>query len=182
MKVKVPGVSESTGVKAIDFTLPASKTGELYAFEIGTVTSKISENSPCLVNTFNMVVIDGPEDEKTGRTTQGRKFIHRINVLLPEHDKYDPANTRNADELADICKAAGVDHSGGGYDTEDFVGKKVKAALGVKVGKDQDDNPRPENTIKQVKDEDGSIHLWLADDGKPAKKSSAKASTASRRR
>lgn len=181
MKVKVPGLNDSTGVKAMDFTLPATKAGEMYTFEIGSVTSKISDNSPCLVNTFPMVVIDGPDDEKTGKSTQGRKFIHRINVLLPEHDKYDPSNTRNADELADLCKAAGVEYDKDGYDPEEFAGKTVKASLGIKMGKDQDGEPRPENSIRQVKDDEGHIHLWLTDDGKPTKKTAAKKSASGRR-
>jgi hypothetical protein len=182
MKTKVPGLNDSTGVKPMDFTLPASKPGELYTFEIGSVTSKISDKSPCLVNTFPMVVIDGPDDEKTGKSTQGRKFIHRINVLLPEHDSYDASNTRNADELADLCMAAGVDYDYEGFDPEDFAGKTVKASLGIKQGKDQDGEPRPENSIRQVKDDEGHIHLWLSDDGKSSKKPPAKKSSASGRR
>jgi hypothetical protein len=183
MKTKVPGLGDSTGVKPIDFTLPPTKAGELYTFEIGSVTSKLSVNSPCLVNTFSMVVIDGPDDPKSGKTTQGRKFTHRINVLLPEHDKYDPTNTRNADELADLCTAAGVDFDNDGYDPEDFAGKNVKAALGVKMGKDQDGAERPENVIRQVKDNEGHVHLWLSDDGKPStKKGGPKASASAGRR
>ena len=180
MKVKVPGLAESTGVKAVDFTLPASKPGEMYVFEIGLPTSKMSERSPCLVNNFPMVVIDGPEDEKTGKSTQGRKFFYRVNILLPEHDSFNPANTRSADELADLCNAADVDFDEEGFDPEDFVGKKVKAALGIRNGKDQ-----VENTIKQTKDEDGTIHLWHTDDGKPTKRSAAAKSpraTAGKRR
>jgi hypothetical protein len=185
MKIKVPGLAESTGVKAVDFTLPASKPGEMYVFEIGLPTSKMSERSPCLVNNFPMVVIDGPEDEKTGKSTQGRKFFYRVNILLPEYDSFNPANTRSADELADLCKAADVDFDEEGFDPEDFVGKKVKAALGIRNGKDQDGNERPENTIKQTKDEDGTIHLWLSDDGKAVKRSAsspAKKPSASKRR
>ena len=104
---------------------------------------------------------------------------------MPEHDSYNPANTRSADELADLCKAADVDFDEDGFDPEDFVGKKVKAALGIRNGKDQDGNERPENTIKQTKDEDGTIHLWLSDDGKPTKRSAAAKSpraTAGKRR
>ena len=183
MKVKVPGLADSTGVKPMDFTLPASKQGELYTFEIGEVTSKLSERSPCIVNTFPMVVIDGPIDEKTKKTTQGRKYTHRINVLLPEHDSYDPANTRNADELADICKAAGVHYDASGYDPEDFAGKRVKTSLGLRKGKDQDGNERMENSVRQVKDDDGVTHLWLPDDGKPASRGPKKGTaTAGRRR
>jgi hypothetical protein len=61
----------------------------------------------------------------------------------------------------------------------------VKAALGIRNGKDQDGNERPENTIKQTKDEDGTIHLWLSDDGKAVKRSAsspAKKPSASKRR
>lgn len=181
MKVKVPGAEASTGVKAIDFSLPACKKDENYVFEIGTVEVKDSANSPCTIHTFPMVVIDGPDDPKTGRTTQGKKFIHRIIQLLPEHEKYDEANTRSADEIADLCKAAGVELAGGGYETEDFAGRKVKARLGVRMGKDQDGNPRPENIVNQQKDEDGAVHLWLPDDGKPSGARKPKA-TASRRR
>ena len=179
MKVKVPGAESSTGVKAIDWTLPKGD----YVFEIGQPEVKISENSPCQIHAFPMVVIDGPDDEKTGKTTQGRKYTHRIIQLLPEHDKYDPNNSRAADEIADLCKAAEVEIDKEGYDPDEFAGKKVKAKLGVRTGKDQDGNPRPENTIQQQKDKDGSIHLWLADDGRPttSRKPSPKA-TAGRRR
>jgi hypothetical protein len=174
MKTKVPGLGSSTGVKPLDFSLPACKTGEMYTFEIGGVTSKISQNSPCIVNTFPMVVLDGPDDAQ-GKTTQGRKFTYRINVLLPEHDKYDPSNTRNADELADMCAAAGVAVDGDGYDPEEFAGKVVKASLGVKTGKDQDGQDRPENVVRQVKDDEGHVHLWLSDDGKPSASKNGKA-------
>ena len=182
MKVKVPGAESSTGVKAMDFSLPKGD----YVFEIGTPEIKESANSPCVIHAFPMVVIDGPDDEKTGKSTQGRKYTHRIIQLLPEHDSYNPSNTRSADEIADLCAAAGVDVDEDGYETEDFAGKKVKARLGVRNGKDANGDPRPENVINQQKDEDGSIHLWLADDGVPQKKgpkSSPKASsTAGKRR
>jgi len=170
MKYKVPGAESSTGVKPVDFTLPANKKGENYTFEIGSVEVKESAKSPCLIHSFSMVVIDGPEDEKTGRSTQGRKFTRRIIQLLPEHDSYRADDTRAADEIADLCKAAGVEIDEDGYETEDFAGCKVKARLGIRMGKGEDGEPRPENTIQQQKDEDGSIHLWLADDGKPSSK------------
>ena len=182
MKVKVPGAESSTGVKAVDFTLPATKPGELYTFEMGAAEVKTSDNSPCVIHAFPMVVIDGPDDEKTGRTTQGRKFTRRVIQLLPEHEKYNPADTRAADEIADICAAADVEYTPQGYETEDFAGKKVKAALGLRKGKDAQGNDQMENTVKTVKDEDGTLHMWLSDDGKPMKKTSPKASTASRRR
>ena len=145
---------------------------------------KESDNSPCVVHTFPMVVIGGPDDEKTGRSTQGRKFTHRVIQLLPEHDSYRESDTRAADEIADLCKAAGVDYDADeGYETEDFAGAKVKASLTIRMGKGEDGEPRPENNVKTVKDEDGTLHLWLADDGRPSKasKASPKAATARRR-
>ena len=178
MKVKVPGAESSTGVKALDFTLPPGD----YVFEVGAVEIKESAKSPCFIHNFPMVVIDGPEDEKTGKTTQGRKYTHRIIQLSPEHDSYNPSNTRSADEIADICAAAGVDIDEEGYETEDFAGKKIKARLAVRMGKDENGEPRPENTVRQQKDDEGHIHLWLADDGIPQKKSAQKSSSSGRRR
>jgi hypothetical protein len=129
------------------------------------------------------VVIDGPDDEKTGRTTQGRKFFHQITQLLPEHDSYKETDTRAADEIADLCAAAGVELDDEGYETEDFAGTKVRARLSIRMGKDQNGDPRPENSIAQQKDEDGHVHLWLPDDNVPAKKAPAKkASTSPKRR
>lgn len=171
MKAKVPGGHDSTGVKAMDFTLPAGD----YAFEIGKAEIKESEKSPCNGHIFEMVVVDGPDDPKTGKTTQGRKFIRRIYVLEPEHPSYDPSNTQNTDEIADLCAAAGVviddDDS---YETDDFGGQVVRARLGIKQGKGEDGSPRPENTIRQQKTEDGVVHLWLPDDGKPVASKSPK--------
>ncbi len=178
MKVKVPGAHSSTGVKPIDFTLPATKTGEFYVLEIGEAKAKESENSPCLIHEFPMVVLDGPDDEKTGKTTQGRKYTHRIIQLLPEHEKYDENNTRAADELADLCAAADVDiDSDDAYDPEEFAGKRVKCAMGIRKGKDAEGNERPENVIRQTKDDEGHVHLWLPDDGKPTRKSPARSGT-----
>lgn len=171
MKAKVPGASSSTGVKAQDFSLPKGD----YVFEIGKVEIKESEKSPCMGHIFEMLVIDGPDDEKTGKSTQGRKFIRRIYVLEPEHPSYNPTDTRNADEIADLCAAAGVamddDDS---YETDDFGGQKVRAKLGVRMGKDESGDPKPENTVMTQKDEDGTIHLWLADDGAALPKPKAK--------
>ena len=178
MKVKVPGAESSTGVKAVDFSLPKGD----YVFEMGAAEIKKSDKSPCVIHAFPMVVIDGPDDENTGRTTQGRKFIRRVIQLLPEHDSYREGDTRAADEIADLCRAADVEYGSQGYETEDFAGKKVKARLGVRMGKGEDGEPRPENTVTTQKDEDGTLHMWLSDDGKPMKKTSPKASTASRRR
>jgi hypothetical protein len=183
MKVKVPGAEASTGVKAIDWSLPKGD----YVFEIGMPEVKESANSPCMIHAFPMVVIDGPDDDKTGKTTQGRKYTHRIIVLMPEHEKYDPNNTRSADEIADLCAAADVEIDRDGYEPEEFAGRKVKAKLGVRQGKDQDGNARPENVVNQQKDEDGTVHLWLSDDGKPMSnrngksKSPAKATAGKRR-
>jgi hypothetical protein len=174
MKAKVPGASSSTGVKAQDFTLPKGD----YVFEIGSAKMAESEKSPCMGHIFEMVVIDGPDDEKTGKTTQGRKFIRRIYVLEPEHPSYKENDTRNADEIADLCAAADVEiDSDDSYETEDFAGQKVKAKLGVRMGKDENGDPKPENTVMTQKAEDGTVHLWLPDDGAVAKtKASAKAS------
>jgi hypothetical protein len=179
MKVKVPGAESSTGVKAIDFSLPKGD----YVLELGVAEIKESQNSPCVIHAFPAVVIDGPDDPKTGKTMQGRKYTHRIIQLLPEHEKYDPNNTRTADEIADLCAAADVEYDAKeGYETEDFAGKKIRVRLGVRMGKDQDGNPRPENIVNQQKDEDGHVHLFLADDGKPStKRSPAKAATRGRR-
>ena len=181
MKVKVPGAESSTGVKAVDFTLPKGE----YVFEMGAAEIKESEKSPCVLHNFPMVVIDGPDDEKTGRTTQGRKYIRRIVQLLPEHDSYREGDTRAADEIADLCKAADVEYGAQGYETEDFAGRKVAARLGIRMGKGEDGEPRPENTVVTQKTKDGSLHMWLSDDGVPASKKSAKASprtTAGKRR
>jgi len=183
MKVKVPGIDTSTGVKAQDFTLPKGD----YVFEIGEVIVKESENSPCLVHSFPMIVLDGPDDEKTGKTTQGRKYIRRVIQLLPEHPSYKENDTRAADELADLCKAASVDFDDDGYETEDFAGMKVKAKLGLRMGKNADGDPQPENTVLTQKDEDGSVHLWLADDGavsshKTSSKASPKKASSSKKR
>jgi len=179
MKVKVPGAESSTGVKAIDFSLPKGD----YVLELGVAKIKDSQNSPCVIHAFPGVVIDGPDDPKTGKTTQGRKYIHRIIQLLPEHEKFDPNNTRSADEIADLCKAADVELDNDSYETEDFAGKKIRVRLGARMGKDANGNPRPENTVNQQKDEDGHVHLFLADDGKPTstKRSPAKAATRGRR-
>lgn len=176
MKVKVPGASGSEGVKAVDFSLPKGD----YVFEIGTVEIKESQKSPCLIHAFSMVVLDGPDDEKTGKTTQGRKYTHRIIQLLPEHDSFNPSDTRAADEIADLCAAAGVDlDEDDSYETDDFPGTKVCAKLGVKQGKDESGEPRNENTILQQKSEDGVRHLWLPDGGAPvSRKPAAKASPA----
>lgn len=162
MKTKVPGAHSSTGVKAMDFTLPKGD----YVFELGAATVTESERSPCLIHAFPMVVIDGPDDEKTGKTTQGRKYIRRVIQLLSEHDSYKEGDTRAADEIADLCAAAGVDvGSDDSYETEDFAGKKVKATLGLRMGKNADGEAQPENTVRQQKDEEGALHMWLADDG-----------------
>ena len=167
MKYKVPGAESSTGVKAVDFTLPKGD----YVFEMGSAEVKESDKSPCVIHAFPMVVIDGPEDEKIGKSTQGRKYIRRVIQLLPEHDSYRDSDTRAADEIADLCLAADVEYDADeGYETEDFAGKKVKASLGIRQGKDADGNPQNENTVKTVKDEDGTLHMWLADDGKPSAK------------
>lgn len=174
MKAKVPGAHESTGIKAMDFTLPPGD----YAFEIGKAEIKPSDKSPCNGHIFEMVVVDGPDDPKTGKTTQGRKFTRRIYVLEPEHPSYDPKNTQNSDEIADLCAAAGVEiDDDDSYETDDFGGQVVKAKLGIKQGKGEDGSPKPENTIRQQKDEDGTVHLWLPDDGKPSSKSSPKAAS-----
>jgi len=140
--------------------------------------------SPCILHQFHMVVIDGPDDEKTGKTTQGRKYMRQVTEFLPEHDSYRPTDTRAADEIADLCRAAGVEYGPQGYETEDFAGKKIKARLGVIMGKDADKNPRPENVVNQQKVEDGTLHLWLSDDGKPSagsRRSSPKATAGKRR-
>jgi hypothetical protein len=162
MKAKVPGAAASTGVKAVDFTLPKGD----YVFEIGGAKVAESQKSPCMCHTFEMLVIDGPDDDKTGKTTQGRKFFRRVNVLEPEHPSYNEKDTRNADEIHDLCEAAGVaiddDDS---YETDDFSGQKVKAKLGIRMGKDENGDPRPENTVLTQKAEDGTVHLWLPDDG-----------------
>lgn len=180
MKVKVPGLAESTGVKPVDFSLPKGD----YAFEIGEVTIKESENSPCIIHTFPMIVLDGPDDEKTGKTTQGRKWYRRVIQLLPEHDSYREADTRAADELADLCSAAGVECDEDGYETEDFAGTRVRARLSVRMGKDQDGNPQPENSIMQQKDDEGHVHMYLSDDDKPVSRAATtkKASGSSRSR
>ena len=174
MKAKVPGAHASTGIKAQDWTLPKGD----YVFEIGSAKIVESDKSPCFGHIFEMVVIDGPDDDKTRKTTQGRKFTRRIYVLEPEHPSYDPANTRNADEIASLCRAAGVDMDNDDtYETDDFAGQKVKARLGVKMGKNADGDSQPENTIVAQKDEDGTLQAWLPDDGsvaKPEAKSPAK--------
>ena len=173
MKAKVPGASSSTGIKAMDFTLPKGD----YVFEIGSAKIVESDKSPCFGHIFEMIVIDGPDDDKTGKTTQGRKFTRRIYVLEPEHPSYDPSNTRNIDEIASLCRAAGVDFDADdSYETDDFAGQKVKAKLGIRMGKDESGDPKPENTIVAQKDEDGTLQAWLSDDGQVAKPK-AKAST-----
>ena len=170
MKAKVPGAHESTGIKAQDFTLPKGD----YVFEIGKVEIKESEKSPCNGHIFEMVVIDGPDDPKTGKTTQGRKYTRRIYVLEPDHPSYDSSNTQNADEIADLCRAAEVElDDDDSYETDDFGGQKVKAKLGIKIGKGEDGDPRPENTILTQKDGDGSLHKWLPDDGGVSTKKSS---------
>jgi hypothetical protein len=181
MKVKVPGAESSTGVKAVDFTLPKGD----YVFEMAAAEIKESDKSPCVIHAFPMVAIDGPDDEKTGRTTQGRKFIRRIIQLLPEHDSYRKEDTRAADEIADLCSAADVEYGAQGYETEDFAGKKVGARLGIRMGKGEDGEPRPENTVLTQKTKDGALHMWLSDDGTPTSKKSTKAApraTAGKRR
>jgi len=184
MKAKVPGAYASTGVKAQDFTLPAGD----YIFEIGGVKVVESQNSPCLLHKFEMVVIDGPDD-KSGKTTQGRKFFHQIVQYDPDHPSYAAQHERSEAEIKDICDAAGVDLDEEGYETDDFGGAQVRAKLGVRNGKGADGEPRPENTVLTQKDEDGSVHLWLADSGgvvsKPKKASAAspkKSSSTSKRR
>ena len=170
MKAKVPGAHASTGVKAQDFTLPKGD----YVVEIGEVSIKESENSPCVIHAFPMVVLDGPDDEKTGRTTQGRKTIHRIIQLLPEHGSYRDSDTRAADEIADLCAAAGVElDDDDAYETEDFAGTKVRVKFGIRMGKNADGDPQPENTVIQQKDDDGKPHMWLPDDGGSVTKSAS---------
>jgi hypothetical protein len=180
VKVKVPGAASSTGIKAQDFSLPKGD----YVFEIGEVSIKESDNTPCIIHTFPMVVLDGPDDEKTGRSTQGRKWTRRIIQLLPEHGSYSPANTRAADEIADLCAATDVElDSDDSYETEDFAGTKVKAKLGIRIGKDAAGDPQPENSVLQQRAEDGTNHMWLPDDGAAVKKapSSAKKATTAKK-
>jgi hypothetical protein len=164
MRVKVPGAGASTGVKAPDFTLPKGD----YVFEILKAEPKLSQKSPCMVHSFSMIVIDGPDDEKSGKTTQGRKFNYRCNILEPEHDSYDPNNTISLDELKDLCDAASVEmDADDSYESDDFSGQKVRARLGARMGKDQNGDERPENTIQTQKADDGTVHKWLPDDGVP---------------
>jgi len=164
MKTKVPGAEAavSSGVQMPDFSLPAGE----YVLEIIKAESKISDNSPCQVNAFSMVVLDGPDDPATGKSTAGRKYTRRINLLLEEHPSYDAAMVaRNAAELVDLCAAAGVDFDAeDGYDPDEFSGQKVKVKLNVKQRKDGDGN---ENNPVVQKTEDGANHLWLEDDGQP---------------
>jgi hypothetical protein len=175
MKAKVPGAHGSTGVKAVDFALPEGD----YVFELGGAKVAESQKSPCMCHNWEMLVIDGPDDPKTGKSTQGRKFFRRINVLEPDHPSYNPTDTRNADEIHDLCEAAGIEiDDDDAYETDDVGGQKVKAKLGVKMGKDENGEARSENTVRQQKDEDGTIHLWLPDDGRPSvKKRPAKGAT-----
>ena len=174
MKAKVPGAHASTGVKVQDFTLPKGD----YVFEVGEVKIKESENSPCIIHEFPMVVLDGPEDEKTGRGTEGRKWTRRVIQLLPEHDSYKESDTRAADEIADLCAAADVElDDDDSYETEGFAGSHVKAKLGIRMGKNAQGDPQPENTVLTQKDEDGTLHMWLADDGLPAVKATVKKSS-----
>ena len=180
MRYKVPDAEPGKGVKPLDFTLPACKTGEHYVFEMGGAQVKESKNSPCLIHEFPMVVLDGP-DTAEGKSTAGRKYTHRIIQLLEDHESYDATNKRWSEELADLCYAAGVEIDDDGYDPEDFAGKRIVAVLGMRQGKGPDGETRPENVIRQVKDEDGTTHLFLADDGKPAAKRATR-SSASRRR
>jgi hypothetical protein len=176
MKTKVPGAEAgmASGVQMPDFSLPAGD----YVLEIISAQSTISQKSPCQVNAFAMVVLDGPDDPKTGKSLAGRKYTRRINLLLPEHEAYNEEMVaRNAAELVDLCAAAGVDFDEDGYDPEEFSGQKVKVRLNLKPRKDGDGN---ENNPVVQKNEDGENHLWLADDGQPvAKKAAGPSSRAS---
>ncbi|MFA5422152.1 MAG: hypothetical protein WC344_05200 [Bacilli bacterium] len=162
MKTKVPGAEAgiASGVQMPDFSLPAGD----YVLEIVSAKSYVSDNSPCQVNAISMVVLDGP-DGPDGKSTAGRKYTRRVNILLEEHPSYDAAMVaRNVAELKDLCDAAGVDFDEDGYDPEDFSGQKVKVKLNVKQRKDGDGN---ENNPVVQKTEDGENHLWLEDDGQP---------------
>ncbi len=163
MKYKVPGAESSTGVKPVDFTLPAGD----YVVELAAGEVKESAKSPCLLHRLQGIVLDGPDDPKTGKSTQGRKWFHQITQLLPEHDSYKENDTRAADEIADLCGATGVDIDEEGYDPEELAGKRVHIRVGIRMGKDEAGNDRPENTLKQQKDDEGHVHLYLSDDGKP---------------
>ena len=181
MRYKVPDAEPGKGVKPIDYTLPACKTGEHYVFECGSAQVKESKNSPCLIHEFPMVVLDGPENVD-GKSTAGRKYTHRIIQLLEDHESYDPTNKRWAEELADLCWAAGVNLDEEGYDPEDFAGKHIVVVLGMRQGKGPDGETRNENVVRQVKAEDGTTHLFLSDDGKPASKRTPSRAGAPRRR
>lgn len=170
MRVKVPGAASSTGSKAQDFTLPAGE----FAFEIISANVKESANSPCYIHDFEMIVIDGPDDPKTGKTTQGRKFHRRIVQLLPEHASYREDDTRAADEIHELGEAAGIEIADDdSYETDDFGGQKVQASLGVRTGKDADGEPQLENTVKRTKGDDGASRMWHPDSGKPVSRSKA---------
>ena len=187
MKVKVPGAESSTGVKPLDFTLPKGD----YVLELGAASIKEWGKSPGQSHNFPGVVIDGPEfteGPNKGKSTQGRKYTHRISEMFPEHESFSEASKqRTADEIADICKAAGVEYDPEeGYETEDFAGKRIRVRLGIRQGKDEAGEPRPESVVQQQRDEDGHVHLFLSDDGKPiggsSKAPSKKASSSSSRR
>jgi hypothetical protein len=169
MKTKVPGAEAgiNTGVQMPDFSLPAGD----FVLEIIKGECYESTNSPCQVNAFSTVVLDGPDDPGTGKSTAGRKYTRRINILLEEHLSYDKDMVaRNVAELKDLCDAAGVDFDEDGYDPEEFSGQKVKVKLNVKQRKDGDGN---ENNPVVQKTEDGQNHLWLPDDGQPVSRSAS---------
>lgn len=60
-----------------------------YRFHVESCEVKPSDKAPMDVWTFKLKILEGPPDAE-GKSSVGRIMYDRVNILLPEHPKYNP--------------------------------------------------------------------------------------------
>ena len=143
MAYKLPGFKASTGMKTFE-NLPDGD------YELRCEKCEVKDPkkpSPTDVWTFTFTVLEGPPDVN-GKPTKSRKYTEFVNIMRPEHPKYnpewdDPASTGKTqmgiDQLKSMALAMGVTGKGDQLNPDAFAGTECKCHIIIQKGNDGKD-------------------------------------------
>ena len=137
MEISLEGLDFAAAEKEVEESrkpLPESD----YQFRIDSVEHKIGQTSGRPYLNWTMVVINHSE-------YSNKKFFYSTPLpwVNPQTQKLE---STGLNFLVDLCKATGKPWSGGGLQTERYIGAVGNARLIIKM----DTNGRPQNEVKAI--------------------------------